>query len=189
MEGWRQRRLGSMGTIWQRRNKEEERKKEKKRKNERKGLTLTGLLMEGPIATLAARTQSFFLRLSESHTTPGDRAAISQSAHAELAPQLQVARTIVVYLKRAGGQSQYSALLELIKGSPESFRAAVGLATRLGERLRRLNERKTTDFRPSKLPPLSILYGGVSWCLSPGDFSSPLPRPFAYCGGGRGLRA
>ena len=41
MEGWRQRRLGSMGTIWKRRNKEEE------RKNERKGLTLTGLLMEG----------------------------------------------------------------------------------------------------------------------------------------------
>jgi hypothetical protein len=34
---------------------------------------------------LAARTPSFFLRLSESQTTPGDRAAISQSAHAELA--------------------------------------------------------------------------------------------------------
>jgi hypothetical protein len=30
-----------MGTIWKRRNKEEE------RKNERKGLTLTGLLMDG----------------------------------------------------------------------------------------------------------------------------------------------
>jgi hypothetical protein len=30
-----------MGTIWKRRNKEEE------RKNARKGLTLTGLLMEG----------------------------------------------------------------------------------------------------------------------------------------------
>jgi len=45
MEGWRQRRLGSMGTIGKRRNKEEERKKEWK--NERKGLTLTGLLMEG----------------------------------------------------------------------------------------------------------------------------------------------
>jgi hypothetical protein len=29
MEGWRQRRLGSMGTIWKRRNKEEERKKMK----------------------------------------------------------------------------------------------------------------------------------------------------------------
>jgi hypothetical protein len=35
-----------MGTIWKRRNKEEERKKE--RKNGRKALTLTGLLMEGP---------------------------------------------------------------------------------------------------------------------------------------------
>jgi len=34
-----------MGTIGKRRNKEEERKKEWK--NERKGLTLTGLLMEG----------------------------------------------------------------------------------------------------------------------------------------------
>src|SRR5260370_32252699 len=41
MEGWQQRRLGSMGTIWKRRNKEEE------RTNARKGLTLTGLLMEG----------------------------------------------------------------------------------------------------------------------------------------------
>jgi hypothetical protein len=44
MEGWQQRRLGSMGTIWKRRNKEEERKNGK---NERKDLTLTGLLMEG----------------------------------------------------------------------------------------------------------------------------------------------
>jgi hypothetical protein len=34
-----------MGTICKRRNKEEERKK---RQNERKDLTLTGLLMEGP---------------------------------------------------------------------------------------------------------------------------------------------
>jgi len=34
-----------MGTIGKRRNKEEERKKEWK--NDRKGLTLTGLLMEG----------------------------------------------------------------------------------------------------------------------------------------------
>jgi hypothetical protein len=33
-----------MGTIWKRRNKEEERKNGK---NERKDLTLTGLLMEG----------------------------------------------------------------------------------------------------------------------------------------------
>jgi hypothetical protein len=30
MEGWRQRRLGSMGTIGKRRNKEEERKKAEK---------------------------------------------------------------------------------------------------------------------------------------------------------------
>jgi hypothetical protein len=45
MEGWRQRRLGSIGTIGKRRNKEAERKKDWK--NERKGLTLTGLLMEG----------------------------------------------------------------------------------------------------------------------------------------------
>jgi hypothetical protein len=43
MEGWRQRRLGSMGTIW----KKKKIKKRKKQKNERKALTLTGLLMEG----------------------------------------------------------------------------------------------------------------------------------------------
>jgi hypothetical protein len=30
MEGWRQRRLGSMGTIWKRRDEEGERKKERK---------------------------------------------------------------------------------------------------------------------------------------------------------------
>jgi hypothetical protein len=36
-----------MGTIWGKRNKEEE------RKNERKGLTLTGLLMEGPTQSSA----------------------------------------------------------------------------------------------------------------------------------------
>jgi hypothetical protein len=30
MEGWRQRRLGSMGTIWKKRNKEEERKMKEK---------------------------------------------------------------------------------------------------------------------------------------------------------------
>jgi hypothetical protein len=34
-------------------------------------------------------------------------------------------------------------------------------------------ERKSSDFRPPKLPPLSILYSGVSWCLSRGVFSSP----------------
>jgi len=38
-----------MGTIGKRRNKEEERKKEWK--NDRKGLTLTGLLMEGICAS------------------------------------------------------------------------------------------------------------------------------------------
>jgi hypothetical protein len=45
MEGWRQRRLGSREQSGKRRNEEERRKKE--RKNERDGLTLTGLLMEG----------------------------------------------------------------------------------------------------------------------------------------------
>jgi len=35
-------------------------------------------------------------------------------------------------------------------------------------------ERKTSDFRPSKLPLLSILYSGVSWRLSRRVFSSPL---------------
>jgi hypothetical protein len=49
MEGWRQRRLGSMGTIW----KKKKIKKRKKRKNERKALTLTGL-MEGSISNSAA---------------------------------------------------------------------------------------------------------------------------------------
>jgi hypothetical protein len=44
MEGWRQRRLGSREQSGKRRNEEERRKKEK---NERNGLTLTGLLMEG----------------------------------------------------------------------------------------------------------------------------------------------
>jgi hypothetical protein len=43
MEGWRQRRLGSMGNNLEK----EEIKKRKKQKNERKALTLTGLLMEG----------------------------------------------------------------------------------------------------------------------------------------------
>jgi hypothetical protein len=43
-----------MGTIGKRRNKEEERKKEWK--NERKGLTLTGLLMEGTWAQFTAKT-------------------------------------------------------------------------------------------------------------------------------------
>jgi hypothetical protein len=46
-------------------------------------------------------------------------------------------------------------------------------------------ERKSNIFRPSKLALLSILYSGVSWGLSRGVFSSPLPRPFAYCGGER----
>jgi hypothetical protein len=36
MEGWRQRRLGSTGTIWKRRKKERKKKKEKREKNERK---------------------------------------------------------------------------------------------------------------------------------------------------------
>jgi hypothetical protein len=30
MEGWRQRRLGSMGTIWKKKNKEEQRRRKKK---------------------------------------------------------------------------------------------------------------------------------------------------------------
>jgi hypothetical protein len=42
-----------MRTIGKRRNKEEERKKEWK--NERKGLTLTGLLMEGAGAQTSLR--------------------------------------------------------------------------------------------------------------------------------------
>ena len=37
-------------------------------------------------------------------------------------------------------------------------------------------ERKTTDFRSSKLPPLCFLYSGVSWGLSHGVFSSPFPK-------------
>ena len=45
--------------------------------------------------------------------------------------------------------------------------------------LREVSERKTALFRPSKLPLLSILYSGVSWCLLPGVFSSPLPKPCA----------
>jgi hypothetical protein len=44
MEGWRQRRLGSREQSGKGRNAEERRKREK---NERNGLTLTGLLMEG----------------------------------------------------------------------------------------------------------------------------------------------
>jgi hypothetical protein len=44
MEGWRQRRLGSMGNNLE---KEEAKKRKKKKKNDRKALTLTGLLMEG----------------------------------------------------------------------------------------------------------------------------------------------
>jgi len=45
-----------MGTIGKRRNKEEERKEEWK--NERKGLTLTGLLMEGTIFREATPSES-----------------------------------------------------------------------------------------------------------------------------------
>ncbi len=45
MEGWQQRRLGSREQSGKRRNEEERRKR---KKNERNGLTLTGLLMEGP---------------------------------------------------------------------------------------------------------------------------------------------
>jgi hypothetical protein len=41
MEGWRQRRLGSMGIIWKKK------KQGRRKKNERSALTLTGLLMEG----------------------------------------------------------------------------------------------------------------------------------------------
>jgi hypothetical protein len=44
MEGWRQRRLGSREQSGKQRNEEERRKR---KKNERNGLTLTGLLMEG----------------------------------------------------------------------------------------------------------------------------------------------
>ncbi len=44
MEGWRQRRLGSMGNNLE---KEEIKKRKENNKNERKALTLTGLLMEG----------------------------------------------------------------------------------------------------------------------------------------------
>jgi len=45
-----------MGTIGKRRNKEKERKKEWK--NDRKGLTLTGLLMEGTIFREATPSES-----------------------------------------------------------------------------------------------------------------------------------
>jgi len=45
-----------MGTIGKRRNKEEERKEEWK--NERKGLTLTGILMEGTIFREATPSES-----------------------------------------------------------------------------------------------------------------------------------
>jgi len=45
MEGWRQRRLGSMGTIWKKKKWKSE-EEEKKKKKKKKGLTLTGL-MEG----------------------------------------------------------------------------------------------------------------------------------------------
>jgi hypothetical protein len=44
MEGWRQRRLGSMGNNLEK--EEAKKRKEKKQKNDRKALTLTGLLME-----------------------------------------------------------------------------------------------------------------------------------------------
>ena len=50
-----------------------------------------------------------------------------------------------------------------------------------------VSERKTADFRPSKLPLLSILYSGVSWCLRRGVFSSPFQEPSADRGGGKGL--
>jgi hypothetical protein len=43
-----------------------------------------------------------------------------------------------------------------------------------GLHFRFARERKTSDFRPSKLPLLSILYSGVSWRLSRRVFSSPL---------------
>jgi hypothetical protein len=33
MEGWRQRRLGPMGTIWKKKNKEEGRKKKKEKRD------------------------------------------------------------------------------------------------------------------------------------------------------------
>jgi hypothetical protein len=44
MEGWRQRRLGSMGTILE---KEEIKKKKEEQEKQLISLTLTGLLMEG----------------------------------------------------------------------------------------------------------------------------------------------
>jgi hypothetical protein len=65
MEGWQQRRLGSMGIIRKRRIKEEE------RKNERSVLTLTGLLMEGPGAILGEIHHS--LSRSESGTPSSAR--------------------------------------------------------------------------------------------------------------------
>jgi len=49
-------------------------------------------------------------------------------------------------------------------------------------------ERKSTPFRPPKLPPLSILYNGVSRGVSRGVFRSPIQRLCADRGGVRGLR-
>jgi hypothetical protein len=51
-----------MGTIGKRRNKEEERKKEWK--NDRKGLTLTGLLMEGTLTPWTERLTNFVLEFT-----------------------------------------------------------------------------------------------------------------------------
>src|ERR1019366_10693390 len=48
-------------------------------------------------------------------------------------------------------------------------------------------ERQSTPFRPSKPPPLSILYSGVSWGLPRWVFSSPIQEPGTDQGGGRGL--
>src|ERR1700739_3586846 len=52
MEGWRQRRLGSMGTIWKKKNKEEERKR---------GKTTNKLAPPRPSPSRAA-TLNYFLR-------------------------------------------------------------------------------------------------------------------------------
>jgi hypothetical protein len=51
-----------MGTIGKRRNKEEERKEEWK--NERKRLTLTGLLMEGTLTPWTERLTNFVLEFT-----------------------------------------------------------------------------------------------------------------------------
>jgi hypothetical protein len=65
MEGWRQRRLSSTGTTWKRlgkrRNQKKKKKKEKREKTERKGLTLSGLLMEGVDPEIFEDTDLFHL--------------------------------------------------------------------------------------------------------------------------------